>query len=233
MTETRARIPFSFANFAEDFDDHIDRSIRGYANLIEDCTELSQYFVEDGTMVCDIGCSTGRLLGQIRARNQGRAPGARYVGFDIEPAFQPHWRAREADNIRFVVQNALEYGDFRDLSLVTSIFTLQFLPERHRRELCRKVFEALVPGGAFIVAEKTFARSPKLQDMLTSLYLNYKRKHFPDEEILDKEKSLRDKMKPGRESDLIEMLTQVGFKSENIESFWKNHLFMALIAVKR
>ena len=77
MTETRARIQFSFADFADDFDDHIERSIRGYANLIADC----------------------------------------------------------------------------------------------------------------------------------------KRRHFPDEEILDKEKSLRDKMKPGREADLIEMLTRAGFKS--------------------
>ena len=233
MTETRARIQFSFADFADDFDDHIERSIRGYANLIADCTELSQYFVEDATTVCDIGCSTGRLLGAIRERNQGRAPLARYVGFDIEPAFAPHWRKRAGDNIEFMVQNALEYGGFRDLSLATSIFTLQFLPERHRRELCRKLYEGLVPGGGLIIAEKTFARSPKIQDMLTSLHLDCKRRHFPDEEILDKEKSLRDKMKPGREADLIDMLTRAGFKSENIESFWKNHLFVAVICVKR
>lgn len=233
MKTKREKIPFSFANFADDFDDHIDQSIRGYANLIEDCTELSQYFVEDGTTVCDIGCSTGRLLGHMRERNRDRAPLAHYVGFDIEPAFKPHWQRHAGDNIRFMVQSALEYDGFRDLSLVTSIFTLQFLPERHRRELCRKIFEGLVPGGGFVVAEKTFARSPKIQDMLTSLYLNYKRKHFPDDEILDKEKSLRDKMKPGREADLVDMLTQVGFRAENIESFWKNHLFMALICVKR
>jgi tRNA (cmo5U34)-methyltransferase len=233
MNDIPGKIPFSFANFADGFDEHIDHSIRGYASLIEDCTELSQYFVEDGTTVCDIGCSTGRLLSEIRARNQARAPGARYVGFDIEPAFARHWQARAADNVRYVVQNALEYDGFASLSLATSIFTLQFLPERHRRDLCRKIFDGMVPGGGFIVAEKTFARAPKIQDMLTSLYLNYKRKHFPDDEILDKEKSLRDKMKPGRESDLIDMLTQVGFKSENIESFWKNHLFVALICVKR
>jgi tRNA (cmo5U34)-methyltransferase len=233
MTDRPEKLPFSFANFADGFDAHIDASIRGYADLIGDCTELSQYFVENGTTVCDIGCSTGRLLAEIRARNQARAPGARYVGFDIEPAFAPHWQTRAGDNIRFLVQDALDYDGFVDLSYVTSIFTLQFLPERHRRDLCKKIFDALVPGGGFVVAEKTFARSPKVQDMLTSLYLNYKRKHFPDDEILDKEKSLRDKLKPEREADLIEMLTQTGFRAENIESFWKNHLFVALVCVKR
>jgi len=72
-----------------------------------------------------------------------------------------------------------------------------------------------------------------VQDMLTSLYLNYKRGHFSDEDILDKEKSLRDKMKPNRERDVVAMLTDVGFAADNIEAFWKNHLFVAFICVKR
>jgi len=74
---------------------------------------------------------------------------------------------------------------------------------------------------------------PKVQDMLNSLYLHYKRKNFSDDEILDKEKSLRDKMKPGRESDLIRMLTEAGFRPENIESFWRSHLFAAFVCVKQ
>jgi hypothetical protein len=75
LTDQPAKLPFSFANYADDFDRHIERSIRGYRNLIEDCVELSQYFVEDDTVVCDIGCATGRTLATIRARNQERAPG--------------------------------------------------------------------------------------------------------------------------------------------------------------
>ena len=106
-------------------------------------------------------------------------------------------------------------------------------PERYRRQVCRKVYEGLLPGGAFIVAEKTFAKMPKTQDMLTSLYLHYKRRHFSDEEILDKEKSLRDMMKPGREADLIRLLTEVGFKAENIELFWRSHLFAAYVCGKQ
>lgn len=233
MTDQRARIPFSFSSFAENFDDHIDQSIRGYANLIHDCVELSPYFVEDGTVVTDVGCSTGRLLSRIRARNQDRAPGARYVGFDIEPSFQEHWAEHEGDNISFHVHDVLAHEDFQDISLATSIFTLQFLAERHRKAVCQRLFDGLVPGGALIIAEKTFAQSAKVQDMLTSLYLNYKRGHFSDEEILDKEKSLRDMMKPNRERDIVRMLTDVGFAAENVEAFWKNHLFVAFICVKR
>ena len=160
------------------------------------------------------------MLGAIRNRNHERAPAARYIGLDIEPCFQQHWAQHEGTNIQFLVQDVLAFDGFAELSLATSIFTLQFLPERHRREVCRKIYEGLVPGGAFIVAEKTFAKIPKTQDMLMSLYLHYKRRHFSDEEIMDKEKSLRDKMKPGREADLIRLLTEVGFTVDAIEPFW-------------
>ena len=126
----------------------------------------------------------------------------------------------------------MAFGDFRDLSFVTSIFTLQFLAHRHRLDVSRKIYDGLVPGGALVVAEKFYAKTPKLQDMLTSLYLHYKRRHFSDEEILDKEKSLRNIMKPGREDDLIAVLTEAGFKSENIECFWRSHLFAAFVCIK-
>jgi tRNA (cmo5U34)-methyltransferase len=233
MSREKTRIPFSFSSYAENFDSHIDSSIRGYSNLIQDCIEFSPYFVEDGTVVYDVGCSTGRLLGEIRARNQERAPRAQYIGLDIEPSFQAHWAQRAGDNINFFVLDVLEHKDFGNISMATSIFTLQFLPERHRRAVCQKLFDGLVPGGALIIAEKTFAQSTKVQDMLTSLYINYKRSNFSDEEILDKEKSLRDKMKPSQERDVAAMLMDVGFSGENIETFWKNHLFVAFICVKR
>ena len=233
FTDQHTKLRFSFANYADDFDRHIERSIRGYGDLIEDCLEVSQYFVENGTVVCDIGCSTGRMLAAIRARNQERAPQARYVGLDIERSFEQHWKQLAGPNIRFLVQDVLAFEDFTELSLATSIFTLQFLPERYRRQVCRKIYEGLVPGGAFIIAEKTFAKMPKMQDMLTSLYLHYKRRHFSEEEILEKEKSLRDMMKPGREQDLIQLLTEAGFKSENIESFWRSYLFAAYICIKQ
>ena len=53
---------FTFATSEEGFDAHIDQSVRGYSNLWTDVLKFSEYFVEDGTCVVDIGCSTGKLL---------------------------------------------------------------------------------------------------------------------------------------------------------------------------
>jgi len=233
LTKKPNKLAFSFANYADDFDRHIERSVRGYSDLIQDCVELSRYFVENDTVFCDIGCSTGRTLAAIRTKNQERAPNARYIGLDIEASFQQHWTRYSASNVRFLDRDVVTFDDFANLSMATSIFTMQFLPERHRRQVCGRIYEGLLPGGAFIVAEKTFALMPKTQDMLNSLYLNYKRQYFSDEEVLDKELSLRDMMKPSREADIIRLLTDAGFTAQRIEPFWRNHLFAAYVCIKR
>lgn len=46
---------FSFAAYADQFDRHITRSIRGYDNLREDCVALSRYFIQKNSTVLDIG----------------------------------------------------------------------------------------------------------------------------------------------------------------------------------
>ena len=43
---------FTFAHRDEGFDNHIDSSIRGYSNLLEDIISMSRYFVEDESNRC-------------------------------------------------------------------------------------------------------------------------------------------------------------------------------------
>ena len=40
---------FTFAHREEGFDNHIEKSIRGYNNLHDDVVNLSRYYVEDYT----------------------------------------------------------------------------------------------------------------------------------------------------------------------------------------
>ena len=42
---------FTFAHREEGFDEHIEHSIRGYSNLLDDVVQYSRYFVEDDTML--------------------------------------------------------------------------------------------------------------------------------------------------------------------------------------
>jgi tRNA (cmo5U34)-methyltransferase len=231
-TSAAPALDFSFANFANGFEEHINHSIRGYADLRDDCVAFSQYFIENDSAVLDLGCSSGALLRRVRDHNQKNVPKVHYIGLEIEKSFKEQWRAHRAPNVSFATRDMREYDRYANLSFVTSLFALQFMQERDRLSVVKRVYEGLIEGGAFILAEKVHSKSAKIQDMLTFMYYDHKRKAFTEKEILDKERSLRDKMKLWSEYKLIEMLRSSGFNLNYLQIFWRNHNFIGIIAVK-
>ena len=85
---------FTFAQREEGFDDHIEFSIRGYNNHLDDIVNLSRNFVEDETNVVDIGCSTGKLTEALIRGNQSFCKHANYIGIELAPSFFPDLDAR-------------------------------------------------------------------------------------------------------------------------------------------
>jgi len=232
MQESRSKLNFSFAEFAEGFDDHIRKSIRGYDDLLEDCVSISEYFIENETSAFDIGCSTGRFLLRMWEKSRERAPRARYVGIDIEPNFMAFWKKWEIDNVELHVADVQSFPIPQHCSFVTSVFSLQFIAERDRQKIVNRIFQALVPGGAVIVAEKTLSKCSKLHDMLTFVHYDYKRQSFTEEEILEKERSLRAILKPWSEEQIVQSLVAAGFCETKVQPFWRNHSFAAFIALR-
>ena len=120
--------------------------------------------------------------------------------------------------------------EYENSSLITSIFTLQFMPKSDREELITKIYNGLKRGGAYIFAEKTICESALVQDMITFNYYNYKRKSFTTEDIMDKERTLRHMMKPNTWKEIEKMVLDAGFNV--VQPFWRNHAFVGALAVK-
>ena len=221
---------FTFATRDEGFDNHINQSIRHYSDLWDDVLSMSQYFVEDYTNVVDIGCSTGKLLKAMIAQNTF-APEASYIGVEVEPDFYDILDEDERNILNLHYEkNDIRSFHFNNCSLVTSIFTLQFMPQRDRQDVINSIYEGLHRGGAFIFAEKTVSESARIHEIRTFTYYDFKRESFTTEDIMDKERTLRHMMKPNTRSELIDMVTNAGF--EHVDSFWQNHAFTGFIAIK-
>jgi tRNA (cmo5U34)-methyltransferase len=230
MTKTKS--DFSFGDYAPTFDKHIRSSIPGYkTGLLPACVSLSRRFVQPGTRVLDVGCSSGHLLASIRRANHTARPDVQYLGIDIEPGFSVHWDRLKARNLDFAVADARTFQGISGLSLALSIFTFQFIRAVDKLPTLQRIHDGLVAGGALVISEKTLANTARLQDALTFPYYDYKlEKGFSPEHILDKERSLRGQMTLWTEAELRTALSQVGFRE--IEPIWRSFMFVGFLALK-
>ena len=227
---------FTFAHRQEGFDEHIDWSIRGYSDLLDDVINLSRYFVEDNTKVVDIGCSTGKLTKRIMEYNV-ICSSANYVGVEVAEGFFDNMDKREVElnkqfpntPLEFIKDDIRNYK-FENCSLVTSLFTLQFMPYFSRETVVQNIYDGLNEGGAFIFAEKIDTTHSRLENMLRTIYYDFKNKKFSYEDIMTKEKTLQNMLKPNSWNEIENILDGAGFKA--VQSFWQNHLFIGAIAIK-
>jgi tRNA (cmo5U34)-methyltransferase len=226
----KAKEDFSFGRMALAFRRHIETSIPGYkSRLIPDCVHQSVRFVQPGTNVYDVGCTTGHLLARVRRVNKAR-PNVSYIGIDIEPDFCMYWDRHAGANLSFELRDARGY-EFKDASIIFSLFTVQFVRPADKPALLDRLHAGLVEGGALIIAEKTLAETPRLQETLNSHYLDYKRgAGFTAEQILDKDLALHGQMTTWTETELRAALHQAGFRE--LTAFWRGLFFVGYLALK-
>ena len=229
---------FTFAHREEGFDEHIEHSIRGYSNLLDDVVNLSKYFVEPDTKVVDVGCSTGKVTKKmIESHLDININDVIYEGVELAKGFEKPLENRRKElskeypesNVNFI-NDDVRFYEFKNCSLVTSIFTLQFMPMKDRSKLISQIYEGLNVGGGFIFAEKLLCSNAKIQEMMTFNYYDYKRKHFEAKDIMDKERTLRHMLKPNTWKEIKTMILNAGF--QDVQCFWSNHLFVGALAIK-
>jgi tRNA (cmo5U34)-methyltransferase len=218
---------FTFAHVQGGFDEHIKLSIRNYEQLLQDVVDFSRYFVEDHSNIVDIGCSTGKLTHMLNVSNQDHCTKGNYIGIEIAQGFQKD--LEKHSQYKFIHADVRDY-EFVNCSLITSLFTLQFMPKKDRLRVLKNIYNGLNTGGAFIFAEKILCENTVIQDMLTFNYYDFKSKNFSSEEIITKEKQLRNMLKPNTWKEIQMSISNAGFKKS--ERIWQNHMFVGAIAIK-
>lgn len=209
---------FDFNNI-QDFDKHINLSIPNYDFLSNHLKFLIEALTEKETNVIDLGCSTGALL-----LNLDKNLSCNYYGYDLSDLLPE----KNIDNITFLKEDITKSKYPQNCSVISSIFTLQFLPRHKRKEVIEKSYSSLNEGGYFIICEKTHSNDPCLESITNSIYYKYKRENFTDNEILEKQQQLTGVMKLKTLSELEKELSLFSF----VEVFWKSYGFCGIIARK-
>ncbi|MGA2997346.1 methyltransferase domain-containing protein [Bradyrhizobium sp.] len=166
----------------------------------------------------------------MRRINNKARPDVQYIGIDIEPEFCRYWERHGGVNLRFEVSDARTY-EFENASLILCEFTVQFVRPMDKAALLKRFYDGLVDGGALIIAEKTLAETPRLQETLNSQYLDHKRgAGFSAEQILDRDRALHGQMTTWTEAELRVALQAAGFRE--LTPFWRRGLFVGYLALK-
>jgi len=215
---------------AQNFDDHVKKSIPLYDEVQRMVIELSEWFVRDGSVIYDIGSSTGETM-SLLLKKHARKNKVKIIGIENSSAMIEIAKKKcNAKSIQFLHQDVTDVR-FSNADFVISLYTLQFLPLKRRRKVLQRIYEDLSEGGVLVMAEKIRAENSFLENIWRELHWDFKRNQgLSDDMILQKARSLRGVLFPLTLSQNIALLRQAGFS--NIDTFVKWYNFAGIIAFK-
>lgn len=218
---------------AKVFPDMIQRSVPGYATIINMIAILASRCVTPGTNCYDLGCSLGAAALAI---SQGvEQTECRIIAVDNSPAM-----LRRAHSYLSVMGESptidLVCADVMDIAIVSASmvvlnFTLQFIPVEQRSQLMQAIYRGLRPGGVLVLSEKIALPSVEARDLFSDLHHDFKRvQGYSELEISQKRSALERVLLPETLASHQRRLREVGFNT--VEVWFQCFNFVSLLAVK-
>jgi len=214
----------------KNFNDHIKKSVPGYDEGHDLISNLAPFFLgESQSKFLEIGSSTGLLSKKVRQITE--RSDVDFIGIDIEKDMVDYANENNNfENVKFEVANIIDYEIF-NYNIISSYYTLQFINPSVRQLVIDKIFKSLNWGGAFILFEKVRGPDARFQDIMQTLYTEYKiSQGYNEKEIIGKTLSLKGILEPFSSNANIEMLKRAGFKDINL--IFKRLSFEGYLAIK-
>jgi tRNA (cmo5U34)-methyltransferase len=236
FAQKRSRvIPFQFTqDVADVFDDMINRSVPFYREIHQLILDLVERYYNGHGKIYDLGCSTATTICLINQYLKQKNIQPYFVAVDnsspmIEKA-KEKCLAHQLNNVEFI-EGKIEEISFESAEVVIMNYTLQFLPIQERATLLKNIYQSLKPGGILIISEKITSPLPEIQETITDLYYDFKKRNgYNEMEIAQKREALENVLIPISPDDQIEMFNQAGFEKSEMIFRWYN--FASYIGVK-
>ena len=139
-------------------------------------------------------------------------------------------KSKKIKNVR-ILNSDIKKVKFKKSNLIISYYTMQFIHPSHRQKIFDKIFKSLNWGGAFIIFEKVRGNDARFDNILNSLYFDFKEeKNFVPKEILNKSRSLRGVLEPFTDNGNLGFLKRSGFK--DIQTIFHHLCFKGYLCIK-
>lgn len=215
---------------AKHFDDHVSKSVPLYSEGHELVCKLSDFFLSDGSICYELGCSTAALTNKLAQHNASKR--VTFYGIDrvSEMIAEAKQRHQSRPNVHLLTQDLMDV-QFEKADLIVAYYTMQFIRPQNRQILFDRIYEALSWGGAFIMFEKVRAQDARFQDITTTLYADFKLDQgYNAEEIVAKTRSLKGVLEPFSTQGNLDLLKRAGFV--DTLSVMKYLCFEGFLAIK-
>jgi len=216
--------PFEFnETVASVFDDMISRSVPNYREVLTQQARLAEKFYQPGTTIYDLGCSNGNFALTLIQRMKQKpftmtavdnsAPmidlfKKRISGFDSHSGITP-------------VLSDIRGISMTGASVIVANLTLQFIPAADRDSLVKSIYNALLPGGIFLLTEKTVNIDADFSKLQQEFYYMFKEENgYSLLEINRKREALENVLVPGTVEAHIKRLRAAGFSAIEIYHKW-------------
>lgn len=214
----------------KNFDEHVKRSVPFYEEGHQLICRLSDFFVTNGSIVYDLGCSTGTLSKKLVERHHHKA--SRVIAIEIEKnmADASDEKLREYSNAEVMNCDILDV-EFEPADLIIAYYAMQFVHPKNRQLIFDRIYKALNWGGAFLLFEKVRGPDARFQDIAMSLYTDFKLEQgYTPDEIIGKSRSLKGILEPFSTQGNIDLLKRAGFV--DVMSVMKYVCFEGMLAIK-
>ncbi len=216
-------------DIVKSFDKHILKSVPMYLEGHKTICSISDYFLNDGSVVYDLGCSTGTLVFKLNKRHHRKK--IKYYCVEIEHEMLKYAKKINKKKNVFFSNQDINKIKFKKSDLIISHYTIQFISPRIRQKIIDKIYKSLNWGGAFLFFEKVRGPDARFQDILTGVYNEFKLENgFKPEEIFNKTRSLKSILEPFSPNGNLGLLKRAGFK--DIVTIQKSICFQGWLAIK-
>lgn len=225
---------FKFSSkVASVFDDMVNRSVPFYEEMQRMVAELAADHAVEGSVVYDLGCSTGTTMINMNEKVPESIP---FIGIDdsremLEKCSTKLKSLQIHRSVQLLVEDLNKSVSIENASVVVLCLTLQFVRPMNRERLVKTIFDGMRKDGVLIIVEKILAEESRFNRDFIKYYYDMKRRHsYSELEISQKREALENVLIPYKLSENITLLRDAGF--EHCEVFFKWYNFVGIIAQK-
>jgi tRNA (cmo5U34)-methyltransferase len=211
----------------------INRSVPGYATIINMIGNLAGRWVSEGSNCYDLGCSLGAASMAVRCA----VPHQDYTLIGVDNSMPMLRQAAKLvdrdpqDNPIQLVCSDVRSVTIERASMIILNFTLQFIPAEHRQDFLTTLYDGLLDNGLLVLSEKIALPDAESQALFTEMHHDFKKAQgYSDLEISQKRSALENVLIPETLGRHKARLQQIGFTT--VEVWFQCFNFVSLLAIK-